>query len=111
AMVVSSGARKIAVEVVDQEGLFNIYQERIRAKVRADGFRLDNVFISATHDESAPDSLGLGGVTQTTSGVNDYWVNYMVKRSALTIERADRAMRPARIRYTEVPEPANVRQC
>ncbi len=111
AMVVSAGGRRMAVEVVDQEGLFNIYQQRIRAKVRADGYNLSNIFISATHDESAPDSLGLGGVTQTTSGVNDYWVNYMVRQSALAIEHADRAVRPARIRYTEVLEPSNVRQC
>ncbi len=111
AIVVSSGGRQIAVEVVDQEGLFNIYQDRIRAQVKADGIHLGGIFISATHDESAPDSLGLGGVTQITSGVNDYWVDYMVKQSAKAIERAYRAMRPARIRYTEVLEPSNVRQC
>jgi hypothetical protein len=111
AVVVGNGSRRIAVEVVDQEGLFNVYQERIRAKVRADGFRLDGVYISATHDESAPDSLGLGGVNPLTSGVNAYWVDYMVKQSALAIERAARAVQPARVRYTEVLEPANVRQC
>jgi hypothetical protein len=111
ALVIGNGARKIAVEAVDQEGLFNIYQERIRAKVRADGYRLDGVFISATHDESAPDSLGLGGIDQLTSGVNAYWVDYMVRQSALAIERAARAMRPAGVRYTEVLEPSNLRQC
>jgi hypothetical protein len=111
ALVASAGGRTIAVEVLDQEGLFNVYQERIRAKVRADGFKLDGIFISATHDESAPDSLGLGGVNELTSGVNGFWVNYMVKQSALAIERAYRARRSARIRYTTVLEPANVRQC
>ncbi len=111
AMVVSNGKQKIAVEVLDQEGLFNVYQAQIRAKVRAAGIHLNGVFISATHDESAPDSLGLGGVSQTTSGVNNYWVRYLVDQSALAIERAYRAMHPARIRYTEVLEPGNVRQC
>jgi len=111
AMVVGNGKRTIAVEVVDQEGLFDVYQDRIRAKVKADGYHLDGVFISATHDESAPDSLGLGGVTATTSGVNDYWVSYMIEQSARAIERAYRARRPATIRYTEVLEPSNVRQC
>ncbi len=111
ALVVSAGGKKIAVEVVDQEGLFNIYQQQIRAKVAADGYRLDGIFISATHDESAPDSLGLGGVNALVSGVNDYWVKYLIQRSAQAIERAYRAMRPARIRYTEVLEPSNVRQC
>jgi hypothetical protein len=55
--------------------------------------------------------MGLGGVSQTTSGVNNYWVSYMVDQSARAIERAYRAMRPATIRYTEVLEPSNVRQC
>ncbi|MGZ6622449.1 MAG: hypothetical protein ACXVHD_22750, partial [Solirubrobacteraceae bacterium] len=82
AMVVSNGHQAVAVEVVDQEGLFNVYQERIRTKVRADGYRLSNIFISATHDESAPDTLGLGGVSQTSSGVNNYWVTYLVDESA-----------------------------
>jgi hypothetical protein len=111
AMVVSARGRTIAVEVVDQEGLFNTYQARIRDRVAADGYHLDGVFISATHDESAPDSLGLGGVTPLTSGVNQYWIDYMVAKSAKAIEQAYRALRPARIRYTEVLEPANVRQC
>ena len=111
AMVVSNGRRTVAVEVVDQEGLFNVYQQRIRAQVRADGYRLSNIFISATHDESAPDSLGLGGVSQTASGVNNYFVDYLVKQSARAIEHADRALRPATVRYTEVLEPSNVRQC
>lgn len=111
AMVVSNAKQTIAVEVVDQEGLFNVYQDQIRARVRSDGFRLDSVFISATHDESAPDSLGLGGVNPTTSGVNDYWIPYFVAKSAEAIEDSYRAMRPATIRYTDVLEPPNVRQC
>jgi len=111
AMVVSNGARTIAVEVVDQEGLFNVYQQAIRDRVAADGVRLDGIFISATHDESAPDSLGLGGVNATTSGTNDYWIAYFVARSAQAIEQAYRQMRPATVRYTEVLEPANLRQC
>ena len=92
AMVVSAGGRRIAVEVVDQEGLFNIYQQRIRAKVPADGFHLSNIFISATHDESAPDSLGLGGVSQTTSGVNDV----LGQLHGQAERPGDRARRPSR---------------
>jgi hypothetical protein len=111
ALVVSNGSQKIAVEVVDQEGLFNVYADRIRDAVAAAGIHLNGIYISATHDESAPDSLGLGGVAETTSGVDNYWVDYLVKQSALAIEQAYRAMRPARIRYTEVLEPSNVRQC
>ena len=112
AMVVSNGSRTLAVEVVDQEGLFNVYADRIRKKVADDGFDLNGgVFISATHDESAPDTLGINGQSATTSSVNAYFADYLVARSAQAIEQAYRAMRPAYVRYAEAMEPANLRQC
>ncbi|MFL5955955.1 MAG: hypothetical protein ACJ756_00740, partial [Solirubrobacterales bacterium] len=82
ALVVSNAGRTIAIEVVDQEGLFNVYADRIRDRVRADGYQIDNVQISATHDESAPDTLGLGGASSASSGVDRYFVDYLVGQSA-----------------------------
>ena len=111
AIVVSNRHQTIAVEVLDQEGLFNVYQDRIRAKVAADGFRLDGIFISATHDESSPDTLGISGVSQTISGVDAYYVDFLVQQSARAIEDAYRRRRPAYIKYAEAIEPANLRQC
>jgi hypothetical protein len=117
AIVVSSGDRTIAVEVEDHEGLFNTYQQQIRDKVAADGFNLDGIFISSTHDESAPDTIGLYGysdpITNTLpiSSVNHYWGAYLVRRSAEAIENAYRARRPAKVRYAEAIEPPNLRQC
>jgi hypothetical protein len=111
AIVISNTTQTIALEVVDQEGLFNIYADRIRQQVAADGYRINDIQISATHDESAPDSLGLGGVTPATSGVNQYFVDYLVQQSAKAIETAYRAQRQATIRYAEAIEPSNLRQC
>jgi hypothetical protein len=117
AFVVSNGDKTIAVEVLDHEGLFNVYQERIRAKVAADGYQLDNIFISSTHDESAPDSLGLYGVQDpsgtapASSSVNDYWNDYLVDKSAKAIEDAYDSMQPATIRYAVAQQPSNMRQC
>src|SRR3954454_14924683 len=117
ALVVGNDSKRIAVEVTDQEGLFNVYQQAIRDKVNADLAAkhlapLDGIFISATHDESAPDSLGLGGVDATTSGVNDYWLyDWFIPKSARAIEDAYAAQRPAHIHYAEAIEPANMRQC
>jgi hypothetical protein len=111
ALVVSNGSRILAVEVVDQEGLFNVYQQRIRQRVAADGYRLDGIFISATHDESAPDTLGLSGVNSLVSGVNDYFAEYLVEKSAQAIERAYDALQPAHLRFAEAREPDNLRQC
>jgi len=117
AMVVSNGGQTIAVEVLDHEGLFNVYIERIRAKVAADGYSLDGIFISSTHDESAPDLLGLygpndpSGTAPGMSSVNSYFGDYLVQKSAQAIEDAYDRMRPARIRFAEAIEPANLRQC
>jgi hypothetical protein len=111
ALVVSNHHQVVAVEVLDQEGLFNIYQERIRERVAADGYRLDNIFISATHDESAPDTLGISGIDQLTSGVDAYYVDFLVAQSAKAIEDAYDRQRPARLKYAEAREPANLRQC
>src|SRR5256714_2408322 len=112
AVVVSNGSQTTAVEVVDQEGLFNVYMDRIRQKLAADGFNFSGgVFISATHDESAPDTLGLGGATSATSGVNDYFVQYLIDKSAQAIEDAYRNRRAATIGYADAAEPQNMRQC
>lgn len=115
ALAVKANGRTTVVEVVDQEGLFNIYQERIRqraaAVLAARGVTADDVFISATHDESAPDTLGLGGVNQVTSGTNEYFVDFLIEKAARAIEDAVTALRPAHIRYAEAVEPHNLRQC
>ena len=111
ALVIANGRKTIAMEVVDNEGLFNIYADRIRAKVLADGYRLDSIQVSSTHDESAPDTIGLGGQDSLISGVNEYFADYLVQRSALAIEQAYNNMRPAHIRYAEAQEPSNLRQC
>lgn len=116
AVVVSNGRSTIAVEVEDHEGLFDTYQQQIRDKVAADlaaaGARpLDGIFISSTHDESAPDTIGLYAGNDFPSSVNHYFANYLVQRSAEAIEQAYRSLRPARVRYAEAIEPANLRQC
>ncbi len=111
AMVVSNGKRTIAVEVLDNEGAFNVYLQRIRRQVAADGIQLDGIYISSNHDESAPDTIGISGVNPLTSSVNAYFADYMVHRAAKAIEEAAANQRRARIRYAEAIEPANLRQC
>ena len=111
AIVVSNGGQTVAMEVVDNEGLFNVYADEIRGRVAADGYHIDNIQISSTHDESAPDTIGLGGQDSILSGTNEYFANYLVQKSALAIEQAYDNMVPAHIRYAEAVEPSNLRQC
>ena len=95
AMVVSNGKRTIAVEVLDNEGAFNVYLQRIRRQVHADGVNLDGIYISSNHDESAPDTIGISGLNAATSSVNAYFAKYMVQQSAKAIEDAVASQRSA----------------
>ena len=111
-MAVSNGKRTIAVEVLDNEGAFNVYLQRIRRQVRADGVNLDGIYISSNHDESAPDTIGISGVNQLTSSVNAYFADYMVRAVGARRSRTRwRSSDAPTIRYAEAIEPANLRQC
>ena len=43
-IVVDNGDRRVSITSVDNEGVFKEYWDRVRAKVRADGTRLDEMF-------------------------------------------------------------------
>src|SRR5207249_1384704 len=59
----------------------------------------DAVFPSSTHDESAPDTIGITGPAITTSGVDPFYVEFFVSRVASAIERAATHLEPVRVRY------------
>ena len=52
---------KVAIVAVDSIGLFDSTMERIREEVKRLDPTLTQIFISSTHDESAPDPIGLWG--------------------------------------------------
>jgi hypothetical protein len=102
-IVVANGSRKIAITVADNEGVFREIWELVRQKVRADGgFGLDEMFMSSTHDESAPDTIGITGPVETTSGVDPFYVEFMIAQTALGIEDAAQHLTPATIRFGQI---------
>jgi hypothetical protein len=117
AFVVSNGRRKIAVEVIDSIGIFNVEMDAIRAQVRqelrarGDPSSFDEIFISSTHDESAPDPVGLWGPSSGVSGVDDYYMKFLAQQGAQAILRADAARQPAHIRYAQVEQPSRFQTC
>jgi hypothetical protein len=116
AMVVGNGTHVIAVEVLDNEGAFNVYLQAIRTmfgQLLPAGASLhpNDVFISSTHDESAPDTIGLYGVSSATSSANNYFIPFMEARAAAAIVTAYNAMQPATITYGQAIEPPTFRQC
>jgi hypothetical protein len=102
-IVVGNGVKTISITVVDSEGVFKEIWDLVRQKVRADGgFGLDEMFMSSTHNESAPDTIGIGGPSQTVSGVDPFYVEFMIAQVASSIEDAAQNLRPARLRFGQV---------
>ena len=61
AVVLAGTNERVAIVSVDSIGLFNVTIERIRSEVQKLDPTIAHVFISSTHDESAPDPIGLWG--------------------------------------------------
>ena len=102
-VVVQRGGHTISLTSVDNEGVFKEIWEQVRQRVRSDGVTgIDEMLFSSTHDESAPDTIGISGPDQLTSGADPFYVQFLVERTAESIEQAYAALRPALIRYGQV---------
>jgi hypothetical protein len=113
AIVFGHGSTRVALVEIDSIGTFNADYQRIRdlvARQRPDLRRM-KVVISSTHNESAPDPIGIWGPTQFTTGVNHLFISWEVSRVAGAIERAADHMRPARLKIGEALDPANFLPC
>ncbi len=113
AIVFERPGTRLALVELDSIGTFNADFQRIRdlvARQRPD-LRGLQIVISSTHDESAPDPLGIWGPTQTTTGVDHLYVNWEVARVASAIERAADRARPARLKLGEALDPGNFLPC
>lgn len=130
AVVFRSGGSKAAMVTVNSIGIFDSTMDQIRAAVdSADpSIPAQNIFISSTHDESAPDPIGLWGpdlskepspVNQAngdlpagvSSGVDEYYMDYMVQKVAAAIVAADRGAQPAVLKLAVAKLPANIQSC
>lgn len=101
-IVVSSRGKTIALTSVDNEGVFKEIWDRVRAKVATDGVRGLDMTFTSTHDESAPDTIGISGPNETTSGSDPFYVEYLIARTALSIEQAATRLRPATLRFGQI---------
>jgi hypothetical protein len=123
AVVLSVNGQRVAIVSVDSIGMFNVTMDRIRAAVAAKDPAISAIFISSTHDESAPDPIGLWGPELETppeapelpvgasSGVDEYYFNYIVPRIAGAVVEADHHLRRAKLDVAIGSMPSNTQSC
>ncbi|HZT67878.1 MAG TPA: hypothetical protein VFA11_18960 [Acidimicrobiales bacterium] len=122
AVVLSDGNSRVALVVVDSIGLFNVTMDQIRAEVRAKDPAIGSVFVSSTHDESAPDPIGLWGPDTSdlpgnpatpaavSSGVDEAYMRFLTDRVAGVVVAADH-LQPVQLRVAMARQPANTQSC
>ncbi|UCH36435.1 MAG: neutral/alkaline non-lysosomal ceramidase N-terminal domain-containing protein, partial [Armatimonadota bacterium] len=96
ALVLKSGDQMLAIASVDLLGFPNLYVGRVREMVEA--VPDDAILVAATHVHSGPDVIGLWGPTEGESGVDQGYVESMLKTVAAVIEEAAGSMAPASLK-------------
>lgn len=91
AVVFSDGTKLIAFVSIDVVGLFHENVTRIRKQL--DGFHY--VLVSSTHNHEGPDTLGLWGANQISSGVDPDYMKRIEDGAVQAVNEARKALAPA----------------
>ncbi len=104
AIAFSDGSRAAVLASVVSQGLFETYTHRMRDRARQLRPGITDVIVSANHNESSPDPIGIYGALAPDpspaglrSGINDYYMAFLVERVAQAAAAAYDAMQPATI--------------
>ncbi len=121
ALALSDGTRTIVIVSVVAQGIFQNYIEPARAMAEAARPGITDVIVSANHNESSPDTIGiygappvpdsvpvLGGAVGLHSGIDEYYMAFLERRIAAAAVGAYDHLRPARLRERDFRLPQNV---
>lgn len=115
AIAFSDGSQTAVLVSVVNQGLFENYSHRIRDRVHQQRPEVTDIEVSANHNESSPDAIGIygapdvDGVTGARSGIDDYYMDFLVERVADAAVAAYDDLQPATVRATAFALPADVR--
>jgi hypothetical protein len=113
ALAISDGTATVVIESITSQGLLIEDDLKIRDRIKKDTGAAE-VFVSSTHNESSPDPIGiygapsLDGAVGARSGVDDYYIDFLVDQAVKAGDEAVAAMEPAVMRVTEIV-PADVK--
>jgi hypothetical protein len=114
AVAFSDGARTAVIVSVVAQGIHETYTHRVRDRLRVLRPGVTDVIVSANHNESSPDTVGIYGgpsVADTVggrSGIDDYYMSFLVDRVAHAAAAAYDTRRPALVSALQFPVPPSV---
>lgn len=97
-LVVDGRGGRIAIVTLDVVGYFANEIETIRAMV-APASGVDYVIVTSTHQHEGPDTLGLWGPDELTSGVDVGYLDFVNAAVADCVDEAAATLRAARVRF------------
>jgi hypothetical protein len=114
AIAFSDGTSTAVLASVVTQGLFENYSHRIRDRVHQLRPGVTDIEVSANHNESSPDGVGIygapdvQGVTGGRSGIDDYYMSFLVEQVARAAVAAYDDLQPAKVTATSFGLPGNV---
>jgi hypothetical protein len=97
--VLQNGERKLAFVTLDVVGYFYNEVQTIRALAAQAGFAADAIMVSSTHNHEGPDTMGLWGPDETTSGVDTGYLDFVNEQVVGCLLDAEARLAPAEIRF------------
>ena len=114
AFAVASGGKPLVYVSVVEQGLFENYTDAMRSQLRTKYGVDANMVVSADHNESSPDSVGIYGAetapgvgVSLRSGIDEYYMRFLEDRVAKAAAQAVHAMKPAKLYANQVRLPEN----
>jgi len=97
-VVLESRGKKIALFVLDAIGYFNNEVQTIRSLVDP-ALGLDSITVTSTHVHEGPDTMGLWGPDELTTGVDLGYLDFINQSVADCIVEANAGLEPAEIKF------------
>ena len=96
-LLIDDGQIQIGFLSLDLLGVTRLQNMEIQELCREKGVFPDHLIITATHQHSGPDTIGLWGPDETTSGVDPEYIEWVCQQSANAVEDAKKRIQPAKI--------------
>lgn len=97
--VVQNANKKIAIVTLDLVGYFYNEIQTIRSDAALAGLGFDAIMVTSTHEHEGPDTMGLWGPNETTTGVDLGYLDFVNSQVVACIVEANQNLEPAEMRF------------